>query len=321
MRTGKVRADRPNMKVVDSHTAGEPTRVILSGGPDLGPGTVAQKAEVLRNDHAWIYSAVLNEPRGHDAIVGAYLVESEDPSCSAGVIFFNTVGNLGMCGHATIGLAVTLAYLGRISPGVHRFETPVGVVAVDLLDDNTVRVTNVPSYRHLKNVTVAVDGLGQISGDVAWGGNWFFLTSDIETPLQLSHVNDLTVIATRIRDALVADNITGQNGAFIDHIEFSGPALREGSDARNFVLCPGGAFDRSPCGTGSSAKLACLAEDGCVAPGDTWVQESIIGSRYRLKFQHAENDRVVPEILGRAYVTALSELIFSCDDPYMNGIS
>ncbi|MGI9502259.1 MAG: proline racemase family protein [Geminicoccaceae bacterium] len=308
------------MRVVDSHTEGEPTRVILEGGPELGGSSLTERAARFERMHRDFQSGVLLEPRGHDAMVGALLVPPSAPDCVTGVIYFNPVGNLGMCGHATIGTAVTLAHLGRIEPGRHRFDTPVGVVTVDLLTANEASVENVESYRHLKDVLIELDGAGTVTGDVAWGGNWFFLIKDAPGPLTIEHVPDLTRAALDLRNALLAKGVTGADGAWIDHVEFTGPAHSQGADGCNFVLCPGGAYDRSPCGTGTSAKLACLAEDGRLAPGETWVQESVIGSSYRLSYRAGAAGGVVPTITGRAYVTAETRLLFDPADPYRHGI-
>ena len=308
------------MRVIDAHTEGEPTRVILDGGPRLGDGPVAEMALRLERDHREFCRAVLIEPRGHDAVVGALLVPSALPDCVTGVIYFNPAGNLGMCGHATIGTAVVLARLGRIAPGRHRFETPVGVVAVDLRSANEVSVVNIESYRFRKDATVEVPGIGRVTGDVAWGGNWFFLTKDAPYPLDFARIGELTAAASRIREALAASAVTGAGGAEIDHVEFVGQAHAAGRHGRNFVLCPGGAYDRSPCGTGSSAKLACLVADGLLTPGAEWIQESIIGSTYRLTCAPGPGGGVIPTITGTAYVTAISELVFDPADPYAGGI-
>lgn len=306
------------MRVIDSHTGGEPTRVVIEGGPDLGAGSIGTRAARLWRDHPNFCPSVICEPRGHDAMVGALLVEPDDASCVTGVIYFNTVANLGMCGHATIGLAVTLYHMGRIGLGVHRFETPVGVVEAELLLPNRVRVVNVESYRHRAGVSVDVPVLGRVTGDVAYGGNWFFLAEIDTLLLDYTRLTELTAATIAIRDALERDGVTGTDGAYIDHVELIGPA-RGVANARNFVLCPGGAYDRSPCGTGCSAKLACLAEDGKLAPGEVWVQESIIGSLYGCSFQPGEVG-VIPTIIGEAYVTGETQLIFTEKDPYRAGI-
>jgi len=308
------------MRVIDSHTAGEPTRVVLEGGPDLGTGSLAERAARLEAEHLDFCASVVLEPRGHDAIIGALLVPPSDPDCVAGVIYFNNLQNLGMCGHATIGLGVTLAHLGRIEPGRHRIETPVGVVEIDLLDANTVSVVNIESYRLAKDVTVDVEGLGPVTGDVAWGGNWFFLVKNSPIALTGANIRPLTDLTLKIRAALEKAGVTGRDGAWIDHIELFGPAVDPAAQSRNFVLCPGGAYDRSPCGTGCSAKLACLAADGALAPGEEYLQESVIGSTYRISYRPGAAGGVIPTITGQAFVTSDANLIFDPADPYRAGI-
>ena len=308
------------MRVIDSHTAGEPTRVVLDGGPDLGSGTLAERAARLEAEHLDFCASVVLEPRGHDAIIGALLVPPSDPDCVAGVIYFNNLQNLGMCGHATIGLGVTLAHLGRIGPGRHKLETPVGVVEIDLIDDNTVSVVNIESYRLAKDVTVEVEGVGPVTGDVAWGGNWFFLVKNSPIALTGANIRPLTDLTLKIRGALEKAGVTGRDGAWIDHIELFGPAGDLSAQSRNFVLCPGGAYDRSPCGTGCSAKLACLAADGALAPGEDYLQESVIGSTYKISYQPGPGSGVIPTITGQAFVTSDANLIFNPADPYRAGI-
>ena len=313
--------------VIDSHTGGEPTRVVISGGPDLGNGTMAERMERFRVEHDNFRSAVVNEPRGSDVVVGALLCEPVDDSCAAGVIFFNNVGYLGMCGHGTIGLVTTLAWLDRIKPGDHRIETPVGTVTATLHESGEVTVANVPSYRKSKAVTVDVPGHGPVTGDVAWGGNWFFMVSDHGQTLSLDNVEELTEFTWRIRQALERQGITGDNGRQIDHIDLFGPPSITGSDSRNFVLCPGKSYDRSPCGTGTSAKLACLAADGKLAPGVTWRQESVIGSVFSGRYTRPATavagvpaDAVLPTIHGRAHVTLDATLLFDPADPFAWGL-
>jgi len=307
------------IRVIDSHTGGEPTRVVIDGGPDLGEGTVADRRERFRADFDRFRSAVVNEPRGSDPVVGALLCRPSDPSCVAGVIFFNNVGYLGMCGHGTIGLVATLAWMGRLGAGVHRIETPVGVVSTELHPSGEVSVANVPSFRYRRGVQVDVEGLGRVSGDIAWGGNWFYLVNDHGEDLVDSNVERLTDVTWAIRGALARNRITGKNGAEIDHIEIFGPPVRPDADSRNFVLCPGRAYDRSPCGTGTSAKLACLHADGKLAPGEVWRQESIVGSVFE-GWIEVVGDEVRPTIRGRAFVNAESTLVLDENDPFCWGI-
>lgn len=305
--------------VIDSHTGGEPTRVVISGGPDLGNGTMAERMERFRVEHDNFRSAVVNEPRGSDVVVGALLCEPVDDSCAAGVIFFNNVGYLGMCGHGTIGLVTTLAWLDRIKPGDHRIETPVGTVTATLHESGEVTVANVPSYRKSKAVTVDVPGHGPVTGDVAWGGNWFFMVSDHGQALSLDNVEELTEFTWRIRQALERQGITGDNGRQIDHIDLFGPPSITGADSRNFVLCPGKSYDRSPCGTGTSAKLACLYADGKLKEGEVWRQESIVGSVFEGTISMVDGN-LYPRIKGTAYVNAEATLILDERDPFCWGI-
>ncbi|WP_176057532.1 4-hydroxyproline epimerase [Paraburkholderia sp. BCC1876] len=311
--------------IIDSHTGGEPTRLVVTGGPDLGGGTLAQRLDVFRTRFDDWRAGVVTEPRGSDVVVGALLCEPHDPTCAAGVIFFNNVGYLGMCGHGTIGLIVSLAHLGRIGPGRHRIETPVGVVEATLNEDGSVGVRNVPAYRYRQAVAVDVPGYGALTGDIGWGGNWFFLVADHGHALEASRIGELTAFSGAIRDALIAQRITGVDGALIDHIELFGPGSRDGLDSRSFVLCPGNAYDRSPCGTGTSAKIACLAADGKLAEGAVWRQESIIGSVFEASYRRAaqgdgDGGSVIPTITGHAHIMAEGRLCFDERDPFAWGI-
>ena len=307
------------VRVIDSHTGGEPTRLVVSGGPDLGSGSLADRLECFRARHDSFRSAVVNEPRGSDVMVGALLCDPLDSSCVAGIIFFNNVGYLGMCGHGTIGLVATLAYMKRIRPGEHKIETPVGTVSAVLHQGGQVTVNNVVSYRSRKNVAVEVPGYGEVCGDVAWGGNWFFLVGNHTMDLTLGNVDQLTTFTWAIRQALRDQGVAGADGKEIDHVELFGPSQRPGVDSRNFVLCPGKAYDRSPCGTGTSAKLACLYADGKIREGQTWRQESIVGSLFEGSVKVHEG-QVYPSIKGSAFVNAEAELVLDPRDPLCMGI-
>jgi 4-hydroxyproline epimerase len=307
------------VRVVDSHTGGEPTRVVISGGPDLGNGPLAERLDRFRTQQDIFRSAIVNEPRGSDALVGALLCTPVDDTCVTGVIFFNNVAYLGMCGHGTIGVVATLAYLDRIRPGTHRIETPVGIVTARLFENGEVEIENVPSYRHLARVTVDVPNFGPVTGDVAWGGNWFFLVNDHGHELTLDNLEALTIFTSQIREALTRDGITGADGHEIDHVELFVPSQLDGVNSRNFVLCPGKAYDRSPCGTGTSAKLACLFADGKLREGEVWRQESIVGSVFEGTVSVA-GDKVHPHIKGTAFITAESDLILEPRDPFCMGI-
>ena len=303
-----------SLRVIDSHTGGEPTRVVVEGVPDLGEGTIAERLAVLERDFDHIRTSVILEPRGSDVMVGAVCLPPTNPDCAAGVIFFNNAGYLNMCGHGTIGLIATLAHLGEIAPGEHRIETPVGEVGATLGADGSVTIRNVPSYRTAADVEVA-----GVTGDVAWGGNWFFLTQDHGIPICLENVGALTDRAIAVREALVAAGISGDDGGEIDHIELVEPLGNGVFGARGFVLCPGAAYDRSPCGTGTSAKLACLYADGKITEGQIWRQESVVGSAFEGRVT-IEGGEVVPHITGRAFVNGESRILFDPEDPFRFGI-
>jgi 4-hydroxyproline epimerase len=300
--------------VIDSHTAGEPTRVVIAGGPDLGSGPLTERVNVFQTRYDRFRSAIVNEPRGSDVLVGAIILPPANNSCVTGVIFFNNVGYLKMCGHGTIGVVATLAHLGRIATGQHRIETPVGIVTATLSPNGEVSIANVPSYRKAKAVTIKVPGIGPVTGDVAWGGNWFFLVEHHGQQLDLSNVDRLLDYTWRLRQA-----VNEQGYPEVDHIELFGPAATPGASGRSFVLCPGKAYDRSPCGTGTSAKLACLAADGLLAEGEPWVQESILNTKFIGQYRR-DGDKIIPTITGSAFVNAEATLLLNENDPFCWGI-
>lgn len=316
-------ANRRTLQVIDSHTGGEPTRIVIHGAPALGNGSTVQRLAVLRDQHDWVRRACVLEPRGNDVIVGALLCEPLSPDAAAGVVFFNNVGYLQMCGHGTIGLAVTLAYLGRIQPGEHLIETPVGEVVVALHEDKQhATITNVPSYRYRQHLEIQVPGYGTLHGDIAWGGNWFFICHDHGLTIDPKHIDELSTLAKAIRLQLDRQGITGENGGVIDHVELFGPPSDPAvADGRNFTYCPGGAYDRSPCGTGTSATLACLAADGTLREGQAWRQQSVIGSVFQASYQRIDQTRIRPTLTSSAYITAETKLIIDEADPFKHGTS
>ena len=304
----------PQIKVIDSHTGGEPTRLVVEGGPELGSGPLTERVKVFREQHDKFRTAIVGEPRGSDVSVGALLVEPHDKSCQFGVIFFNNVGYLGMCGHGTIGVIVSLAHAGLLKPGLVKLDTPAGVIVAVLATGGVVTFDNVPSYRREKALPVYLPGIGDVSCDLAWGGNWFCVIDEHSQRLELDNIAQLTGYCVRVRQA-VADTGFPE----VDHVALFGPATKPGASSRNFVLCPGGAYDRSPCGTGTSAKLACLAADGKLAVGTEWVQESIVGSLFRAKHRR-QGDKIIPTITGTAYVTGEATLLLDPADPFAWGI-
>jgi len=304
---------------VDSHTEGEPTRLILEGAPGFPSAGPTETRDYLKQSADWLRTAVLAEPRGSEALVGAILTPPTTQGAAAGVVFFNDVGYLGMCGHGMIGLAQTLRFLGRLDLGAHTIDTPAGPVQIEIKNNAQVAVKNVPARRTQKQIPITVPDFGEVRGDVAYGGNWFFLVSDSPIPIQQKKIPDLLAFTRAIRAQLHKQGITGENGQEIDHVELFGPPTRTDADSKSFVLCPGAAYDRSPCGTGTSAKLACLAADGRLQPGQIWRQESVVGSLFQASYQPADG-AVLPTIVGRAFVTAQGTLHFDPDDPFRCGI-
>lgn len=306
------------IRVLDSHTGGEPTRLVLEGFPDLGNGSMAERLEILRDQFDHYREAVILEPRGNDVLVGALLCPPRNPQATAGVIFFNNKGYLGMCGHGTIGLMASLRHLKRIEAGEHLIETPVGDITTTVHEDGSISLKNVPAYRYQKAVTVNVPSIGEVTGDIAWGGNWFFLVDKHFVDIKLENVKILSDITIKIMEALEAQGITGANGQMIDHIELFEDSPT--ANSRSFVMCPGGAYDRSPCGTGTSAKVACLVADGKLQEGEIWIQESVIGSQFQASFER-DGDKVTPIIRGTAYISGDNTLILDPNDPFCYGIT
>jgi len=311
--------------VVDTHTAGEPTRVVVGGWPQPHGATLAERRNALLREQDALRRAVVSEPRGHAAVVGALLTPAVEPGSQVGVIFFDNAGGLGMCGHGLIGVVRALEFLGRLAPGSTQVDTPVGTVAAELHDDGTVTISNRPARVQALDVSLDVPGLGRVTGDVAWGGNWFFLAllealglgDDV---LELRHAALLTDATARVRHALAAAGVTGTDGAEIDHVEVFGRPRRTDADSRNFVLCPGLTYDRSPCGTGTSAKIAVLRARGALAVGQAWRQESITGSLFTAWLE-PRGEVLVPRVRGGAFVTARATLLFDPRDPFRAGLA
>lgn len=308
-------ADLIPIKVLDSHTGGEPTRLVLAGGPDLGSGPLADRVKLFQEKHDAFRRAIVGEPRGSEAVVGALLVEPHDKACQFGVIFFNNVGYLGMCGHGVIGTVVSLAHLGRVKPGPVKLDTPAGPVSAMLGAGGEVSFENVAAYRREKELPLYLPGVGDVNVDLAFGGNWFCVIEQHDQRLELDNLSQLTDYCTRVRQA-----VSDSGFPEVDHIALFGPGTKPGANSRNFVLCPGKAYDRSPCGTATSARLACLAADGKVAAGADWVQEGILGSVFRAKYRK-QGDKIIPTITGTAYVMGEGTLLLDPADPFAWGIA
>lgn len=306
--------------VIDSHTEGEPTRVVVDGFPELEGGTMAERLREFGERWDHLRSAIVCEPRGHDAMVGALLTPPVNEGSLAGVIFFNNVGYLGMCGHGLMGLIRTLEHLGRLGTGTVRIDTPVGTVGARLGEEGLVTVQNNPARLHQDGVEVEVPGFGKVTGQVAYGGNWFFMVHLDEPRLELSGVPELMRLTQDMLTAVRAAGITGEDGALIDHVELTGPPIGDDADARTFVLCPGGAYDRSPCGTGTSAKMAVLHAKGRLEPGQKWRQQSVTGGLFTGWLEEVEGV-LHPVIQGRAWITNEASLLFDATDPFRSGFT
>ena len=308
-----------NIHVIDSHTEGEPTRVLIEGAPDLGSGPVAEQAKTFAENHDHLRRAMVLEPRGSDVLVGAILIPPSDPSADFGVIFVNNAGILGMCVHGTIGVMRTLQSIGKIDAGSEIIlETNVGLVKAHEHSDSSITVENVASYRSSTKIPVQLKDR-TVHADIAWGGNWFALVEDHGEDLMPERITELTKVSQAIRTVMNDQGLDGDTGGAVDHVELFSP-VATAAHSRSFVLCPGGAYDRSPCGTGTSAKIACLAADGLLKEGEEWIQESIIGSRFTARYR-LEAGKVIPEIRGRAWITADSQIHIDETDPFRYGIS
>lgn len=311
---------RDIVHVVDSHTEGEPTRVVIEGWPQPDGATMVARRDFMRERQDALRRALILEPRGHSAIVGALLTAPVTPNAIAGVVFFNNVGYLGMCGHGLIGVVKTLAWMGRKIDGEVVLDTPVGPVSAVAGADGAVTITNVPAHSHAQDVEIDVSGFGRFRGDVAWGGNWFFLTEMPGENLDLANVPRLSQATVALMEALERSGTFGRDGGKIDHVELFAAPRRADADSRNFVMCPGGAYDRSPCGTGTSAKMAALHARGKLRIGDVWRQESVTGSLFKGWLTEGESGTLVPHIQGRAFVTGHARFEFENDDPLRDGM-
>jgi 4-hydroxyproline epimerase len=308
-----------SIEVVDSHTEGEPTRVVVGGWPELRSPTMEERRTELDRRFGSLWRGAILEPRGHEAMVGALLTPPVSRGTVAGVVFFDNVGPLWMCGHGTIGVVRTLEYLGRITPGAVRLDTPVGTVGAELSLDGSVTIENVPARCHAKDVAVEVPGVGRVVGDVAYGGNWFFLVRSEVERVEPRNLERLRSVTLSIQRALAAQGVTGEGGEAVDHVILYGPPRRPDADSRNYVLCPGGAYDRSPCGTGTSAAMAALYARGELAPGQRFRQESITGSLFTGWLEERDGE-LIPSIQGRAYITGRTTLYFDPLDPFRRGL-
>jgi proline racemase len=327
------------LQAVDSHTAGEPTRIVTGGLPPVAGATMAEKRAALRIRHDALRRALVHEPRGHDAIVVAYLVPPCHPDAHAGVVFCNDVGYLGMCGHGAIGVATVLVGMGMVPAQEPEtrvvLDTPAGLVPCRVAVSNgrarAVTITNVPSFQFRQRAIAAVPGFGKVAADIAWGGNWFAFVEAAQLGLHVdkAHLPQLLPAAIAVREALAANGVRGvhpESGEeqLVDHVKLFDALEGPTPGARAMTLCPGTAYDRSPCGTGTSAKLAVLHSKGELGVGEWFTSESVIGTRFRARIaattQVGQFAAIVPEIEGAAYVTGLQTFVLDPEDPCVHGL-
>jgi 4-hydroxyproline epimerase len=301
------------VKILDSHAGGAPTRLMLSGGPELGAGPLAERAKVFQEKHDRFRRATVGEPRGSDAVMGALLVEPHDKGCQAGLIFFSNAGYPSLSAHGIIGSVVSLAHLGRIKPGPVKLDTPAGPVSAVLGAGGEVSFENVPAYRREKDLPLYLPGVGDVNVDLAYGGAWFCLIEQHDQRLALDNLPQLTDYCARIRQA-----VSDSGFPEIDHVALFGPGTQAGANSRDFVLGPGKTYERSPSGAATSARLACLAADGKLAAGAEWVQEGILGSVLRAKYRK-QGDKIIPTITGHGYIMGEGTLLLDPADPFAWG--
>lgn len=328
-----------SIQAIDSHTAGEPTRVVTGGLPAIRGATMADKRAGLQRAHDHLRRALVLEPRGHDAIVLAYLLSPCRAGADLGVVFANDAGYLGMCGHGAIGVATVAVATGMVAAQEPVTElvldTPAGAVACRVAVDGgrptSVTITNVPSFLFRQRVVVPVHGFGKVAADVAYGGNWFaFVEADqLGLMVEKNHLPVLMQAATAIREALVREGVRGRHpdrddDEIIDHVKLFAPLDGPTPGARALTLCPGAAYDRSPCGTGTSAKLAVLHAKGELATGEWFRSQSVLGTEFRARVVSTTdvggNPAVVPEIEGSAWITGFATFVVDPDDPCAFGL-
>ena len=327
------------IQAVDSHTAGEPTRIVTGGLPPLAGASMAEKRTILQRDHDGLRRALVLEPRGHDAIVLAYLLPPCTPGAHLGVVFANDAGYLGMCGHGAIGVATVAVAMGMVAAVEPVTEvvldTPAGVVpcrvAVAGGKVKSVTITNVPSFLFAQRVVVPVHGFGKVAADIAYGDNWFaFVEADqLGLMVEKTHLPVLMQAATAVREALVREGVRGRHpersgDEIVDHVKLFAPLAGDEPGARALTLCPGAAYDRSPCGTGTSAKLAVLHAKGELEIGAWFRSQSVLATEFRARVVRetrvGPHPAIVPEVTGSAWITGFPTFVLDPEDPCRFGI-
>lgn len=328
---------RRTFQTIDTHTGGEPTRTVVGGVPIIPGNTMQEKYVYMQNNNDWMRKVLSLEPRGNDVMSGAFLTPPCSPEADIGVLYFETGGWLPMCGHDTIGVATALVETGMVEvtePITNIvLDTPSGIVrvSVEVEDGYAKKVTfvNAPAFVVGRDYIVNLPEFGDVKFDVAYGGNMYALLSAESMGLEIIPEKSKEIIAKGVllRDC-INEQLTIKHPflSFIDkvtHVEFYAPSNTPGVSARNAVLVTGAAIDRSPCGTGTSAKMALLYANGELAIGEPFIHESIIGSLFHCRILEETTiegiPSIIPEIAGQAYITGMSTFMIDPNDPYPEG--
>ncbi|HUI64685.1 MAG TPA: 4-hydroxyproline epimerase [Bacteroidota bacterium] len=321
---------------IDAHTCGNPVRVVVGGGPTLEGGTMSERRQQFLAQYDWIRTALMFEPRGHDMMSGSILYPPISPENDAALLFIETSGCLPMCGHGTIGTAAVLIEHGLVRPhvpGTLRLEVPAGTVEAHYrLEDgrvHSVRIVNVPSFAEQMGVQVAVPGIGTLSLDVAYGGNFYGIIDPQE------HYQGIDQLGVReiLRLSPLIRRLVNETHTFVhpqdptirglSHIQWTGTPRAKEAHGRNAVFYGEHAIDRSPCGTGTSARMAQWAAKGKLKAGDEFVHESIVGSLFRGRVEGTTKvgtrEAIIPSIEGWVRITGLNTIFVDDDDPFARG--
>ncbi|RWP63420.1 MAG: 4-hydroxyproline epimerase [Mesorhizobium sp.] len=321
---------------IDGHTCGNPVRLVAGGGPLLNGATMMERRAHFLAEYDWIRTGLMFEPRGHDVMSGSILYPPTRPDCDVAILFIETSGCLPMCGHGTIGTVTMAIEHGLVkpkTPGLLRLDTPAGLVTAeykqvgDYVEE--VRITNVPSFLHAEGLTVECPQLGEISVDVAYGGNFYAIVEPQKTYRDMADhsAGDLIawspVVRQRLNEKYAFVHPENPGIDRLSHILWTGAPTDSQADARNAVFYGDKAIDRSPCGTGTSARMAQLHAKGKLGTGDEFVHESIIGSLFKGRVEKevtvAGKPAIIPSIGGWARMTGLNTIFIDDRDPFAHG--
>jgi len=323
-------------KCIDAHTCGNPVRVIVEGGPDLKGDSMSQKRQHFLEEFDWIRKGLMFEPRGHDMMSGSILYPPSDPQNDVGILFIETSGCLPMCGHGTIGTVTVMIEEGLIEPkipGKLRLETPAGLVHVSYKTEGnkctSVRLTNIKSYLHSEKLEVNCPDLGTLTVDVAYGGNFYAI---VDPQTHFKGIQDHTadqliswsrVIRKEMNEKFSFNHPDNETICGLSHLLWTGKTISKEATARNAVFYGDKAIDRSPCGTGTSARMAQWSAKGMLIPGEEFIHESIIGSKFIGRIEEeTELDgkkAIIPSIQGWARIIGYNTIIIDEEDPYAFG--